>query len=90
MSAVLTREALRKQIESFVAGEIAVGALAAWAFDQFYREEEGVVVYEEGYEETIAAVLDDLMWGDNAPFTLDHPTARGLLQRIEQAQPADE
>ena len=83
MTAVLTRADVREQIERFAAGTLPPEALAAWAFDQFCDETEGLVSYEAGFEELIGAVLDALMWMDSAPFGLDPAALRQLQQRLD-------
>ena len=82
MSTVLTRDQLRERLDAFLEGTLSVHALAAWAFDQFYSQEEGTLVYEEGFEEVIGAVLDELMWADSAAFALDVEVARRLMRQI--------
>lgn len=83
MSTILTRGDLRREIERFRQGELGAQVLAAWAFDQFYAAEEERIAYEAGYEATIGAVLDELMWSDSPPFELDHAQAQSLLDRLE-------
>ena len=85
MTAVLTRADVREQIERFAAGTLPPEALAAWAFDQFCDEAEGLVSYEAGFEDIIGGVLDELMWMDSAPFGLDLTAARQLQQRLDDA-----
>ena len=84
MSSELTRDAVREQIDRFADGALSPEALAAWAFDQFYHEAEGVITYEQGSEDAIEAVLDELMWMDSAPFRLDQGAVQQLRQRLEE------
>ena len=85
MAAVLTRQAIREQLERFATGCLAREALAAWAFDQFYDEAEGQLAYEAGFDEIIDGVLEELAWADFAPFRLDPMAARRLQQRLDEA-----
>jgi len=87
MTAILNREALRAEIERFVQGAHSGQALAAWAFDRFYAQEEDRLAYEPGYETVIDEVLEELMWGDSPPFTLEVEAARRLQQRLAEAEP---
>jgi hypothetical protein len=79
---VLTRAEVREQIERFVAGSVSGTALAAWAFKQFADEEEELLAYEAGSEESIAEVLDDLIWADASEFALDAAAAQALAERL--------
>ena len=85
MTPVLTRQAIREQLERFATGSLSREALAAWAFDRFYDEAEGQLEYEAGSDEIIDAVLEELAWADSAPFTLDATAARRLQQRLDEA-----
>lgn len=87
MTTILSREAVRAEIERFVQGALSGQALAAWAFAQFYAEEEGRLAYEAGYGAVIDNVLDELMWGDSPPFTLEVEAARHLQQQLAEAEP---
>lgn len=89
MIPVLTRDMLRREIERFIGGSLSRGALAAWAFDQFYAAEEERIVYESSYEGVVDDVLDVLMWGDSPPFVLDAEAARQLIHRLAAGQPAN-
>jgi hypothetical protein len=82
MEQVVTRDAIRQQIERYQAGDLTGPSLAAWAFKQFADEEEELLVYEPGYEEMIGEVLDDLMWADATPFALDAAAAQALVERL--------
>ncbi len=86
MTAVLTREELKRAIERFTAGRLAIPSLAAWAFDQFYAAEEEELSYEAGFEETIAGVLDELMWSDSPPFGLTVDDAARLREYLDRAE----
>lgn len=85
MNGVLTRQDVREQLAGFLDGRLSTQRLAAWAFDSFCDEEEELLVYEPGYDEVIADVLDELVWVDSAPFTLDPEVARELLRRLDNA-----
>ncbi len=87
MSTELSRAALVAQIERYIQGSLSGPALAAWAFDQFYAEAEGRLTYEPGHQTIIDDVLDDLMWGDSPPFTLELEAARNLQRRLAEAEP---
>jgi hypothetical protein len=83
MDQVLTRAAIRGQLERFQAGDLTATRLAAWAFKQFADEEEEMLVYEPDHEDLIADVLDDLMWTDATPFALDMAKAQALVERLK-------
>ncbi len=85
MSEVLTRQAVRDQLTAFLDGKLSSQRLAGWAFDSFCDEEEELLVYEPGFEEVIAEVLDELVWVDSAPFTLEPEVASQLLRRLDNA-----
>lgn len=87
MTVRLSRAAIEVQIEQFVQGKLSAQALAAWAFNQVCDEEEGLVHYEPGYAEAIIAVLDDLMWADDAAFRIDRDATHLLKTRLHQEQP---
>lgn len=82
----LTRVALSDKLETFL-HDGRVEPLAAWAFDQFYAEEEGTLQYEPGYRRIIAEVLDDVMFGDAVAFGLERSHAESLLARLQAATP---
>jgi hypothetical protein len=86
MTASLSRAMVEAQIEQFVHGTLSPQSLAAWAFTQVCDEEEGLVHYESGYADVISAVLDDLMWADEAAFRIDHRTAQQLKARLHHEQ----
>ncbi len=90
MNGELTRAEVRRQIERFIRGEITPGALAKWAFDQFYAYEEDRLTYEAGYEDAIDDVLDELMFIDTPEFELDEATARELQAALDLAQEEEE
>ena len=83
MTAELTRAAVRVEIERFLQGTRTRKALAAWAFDQFGDEAEGMLSYEAGMEDVIGEVLDELMWADSAPLVLEAATACEIQQRLD-------
>lgn len=86
----LTRQQLIERIESSDGSDL--DALARWAFDQFYAEEEGSVDFEPGYRHAIGAVLDELMFADEPSFRLGRGTLRALADGLRSAEPrsADE
>ena len=90
MNGELTRAEVRRQIERFIRGEITSGALAKWAFDQFYAYEEDRLSYEAGYEDAIDDVLDELMFIDTPEFELDADAARQLQHDLDEAQAEEE
>lgn len=87
MNTMLTRAELRQQIERFAAGELSSKRLAAWAFDQFCDQQEELLDYEPAYAETIAAVLDELIWSDDQRFALGGDAALALIERLDMAAP---
>lgn len=88
--ATLSRTEVQAQIEAFVAGTLTSKALAAWAFDTFYDEEEGRLTFEAGYGRAIGSVLDDLMWSDDSAFTIDTTTAQILIARLHEPPTDDD
>lgn len=87
---ILTVHELNTQLTLYLEGRRTARALAKWAFDRFSDQEEGLIVYEEGQETTIAAVLDDLIWADSEPFKLDEEMIRRLQQQITKGQTGDQ
>ncbi len=91
---VLTRQHIIDQLQlaSQQTGEgtSATSHMASWAFDQFYAVEAGTVIFETGYRQAIAAVLDDLMFADQPGFHLSASDLRQMIAHLEQAQPADD
>lgn len=83
---MLGRATIIALLQAVLAGTHDVAYLARWAFDQFYSEEEGRVAYEPGYRRVILRVLDDLMFGDDPQFQLDHAQVAGLVHTLETAQ----
>jgi hypothetical protein len=87
---VLTRQTLIERLRATSAAAEALRQLPAWAFDQFYAEEEGKVAFEPGYRSVINSVLDDLMFGDETAFALTVDDVERLVHKLEHAQPADD
>ncbi len=85
MNTVLTRQLVREQIAAFLHGKLSMRKLAAWAFDRLCDQEEELLVYEPGFEKVIADVLDELMWVDSAPFSLEPDQAAVLVRRLDEA-----
>jgi len=80
---MLTRADVIAGIEEHLAGSLSAAALAAWAFDRFYAHDMGEEEFSEKDAEVIAAVLDDLMFADDAAFALDEPALRTLITRLQ-------
>jgi hypothetical protein len=87
MTTVVTRQMVHDEIERYAMGETSGKEIAAWAFDQFYDQCEGVVSYESGYRRVIDTVLEKLMWADTDSFALDLDEARRLQRELAAAQP---
>lgn len=81
----LTRQMLIDKLRAAAAGTST--ALAAWAFDQFYAEEEGALSFEPGYQRVIGSVLDDLMFSDQSGFQLSASELMQLSDFLAQATP---
>ncbi|GIV96922.1 MAG: hypothetical protein KatS3mg057_1579 [Herpetosiphonaceae bacterium] len=79
---ILTREAVIAKIEERLAGRLSDAQLAAWAFDQSYAYEVEEIDYEEGAEELIDEVLDELMFADDPAFQLDEEELRELQKLL--------
>nr|WP_238530481.1 hypothetical protein [Oscillochloris trichoides] len=71
------------KIEAYLYGQLSVSALANWALDRFYAIEQGVENLNADASETIADVLDALMFADEQPFALDDADLRRLIARLE-------
>lgn len=84
---VLTRQQLIEQLQAAAAGKTEAQQLSGWAFDHFYAEEEGTVEFEPGYRRVIAAVLDDLMFGDQPGFYLSDTELNQMIQHVLKAEP---
>ncbi len=82
---VLDRQAVCGRLRAFLAGKQSAASLAGWAFDQFYAEAEGELVYEAGYRSILAQTLDDLMFGDDPHFQLTRPEVEQMVQQLETA-----
>lgn len=85
----LTRHMLIEHLRAASTTPQALRQLPAWAFDQFYAAEEGRLQFESGYRSVIGAVLDDLMFGDEAAFALTTEDVEQLVHRLQRAAPAD-
>lgn len=81
---LVSRAAVRAQIEARLAGKLSDQQLARWAFDHFYAEELGEVEYEPEWAEQIADALDALMFGDDPHFRQTEEELRALLARLQQ------
>lgn len=79
---VLDRAMVIAALQSYAAGQQSAATLAAWAFDQFYAEEEGTLSYELGYRQVLAEVLDDMMFSDDADFALSPTDVERLLDTL--------
>lgn len=90
MTISLTRATVEAQIEQFIHGKLSAHVLAAWAFNQVCDEEEGLVHFEPGYADTLTAVLDELMWADDATFRIDHDAAQRLKARLHEGSTNDQ
>lgn len=82
--ALISRADVRAQIEARLAGTLDDRQLARWAFDHFYAEELGQVVYEAEWGDQIADALDALMFGDDPHFRQTEEELRALLARLQQ------
>src|SRR5688500_18942974 len=82
MNPALTSRDIQIQIERFLADSLSGPGLARWAFEQFCYIEEELLFPEQEQEDTIEAVLDELMWGDSDPFVITKPAATALLARL--------
>jgi methionine synthase II (cobalamin-independent) len=80
---MLTRADVIARIEEHLAGSLSAPALAAWAFDRFYAHDMDAEEFCEEDAEIIAAVLDDLMFADDAAFALDEPALRTLITQLQ-------
>jgi hypothetical protein len=91
---ILTRQQVIDQLQTAstnsAEGTNAAAQLASWAFDQFYAEESGTIMFETGYRQAIGSVLDDLMFADQPGFHLSASDLRQLIAHLEQAQPTDD
>lgn len=83
----LTRQHVIEQLQTAVEGKLEPQALSAWAFDQFYAEEEGTIEFEPGYRRVLGTVLDDLMFGDQPSFYLTVPELNQMIQHVLNAEP---
>ncbi len=84
MATSLSRFAVEEQIAAHIAGKLSAQTLAAWAFEQSCDEEEEQISFEQGYEDAIADVLDDLMWVDDRTFSIDAEAAQKLVARLQE------
>ncbi len=82
---ILDRAGVLSQLRAFLVGQQLAASLANRAFDQFYAEAEGALVYEAGYHTILAQTLDDLMFGDDPPFQLAYSEVERMVQQIETA-----
>lgn len=87
---VLTRQQVIDQLRALEHNRLDAQQLAAWAFDQFYGEESGALVYESGYRAALAGVLDDLMFADQPGFQVSVADAQHMIARLEAAEAVSE
>jgi hypothetical protein len=80
---VVMRELVREKLAELRARTLNSTQLAAWAFEQFYKVESGSVRYEPGYEEMLADVIDELIFGDEAGFELGDQDLGALMERLQ-------
>lgn len=80
---MVTRTDIMIKIKEHLAGKLSSAALAAWAFDRFYAQEIGDEEFAEEEADVIAAVLDELMFADDASFALDEPALQTLITRLQ-------
>jgi hypothetical protein len=81
---ILTRADVIAQIEARIAGTINQQQLAKWAFDRFYAYELDEEAFEEGAEDDINDVLDELMFDDDPNFELDVEELRDLISQLAE------
>lgn len=81
---MLTRNDVITTIEAHLAGQMNAVALAGWAFDRFYAHDLGEEEIDEEDAEVIMAVLDELMFADDAAFALDEIALRTLIARLRE------
>jgi hypothetical protein len=81
---IVARSDVTAKIEDRLAGRVGDEALAAWAFDLFYELDQGQHAVADDDLDVIAAVLDELMFADDANFALDEADLRRLLGRLHQ------
>ncbi|MEF3274025.1 MAG: hypothetical protein K6356_06415 [Chloroflexus sp.] len=80
----LTCDDVVSVIAEHLAGRISRAQLAAWAFDQFYRLEQGEISVPLEEEAIIRDALDDLMFANDEPFLLSESELRQLMDRLAQ------
>ncbi|WP_238613562.1 hypothetical protein [Candidatus Oscillochloris fontis] len=80
---LLTHQDIIAKIEAHLSDQHSITALAKWALARFYAIEQGVDTVNEDDSETIADVLDALMFADEQPFALDDADLRRLIARLE-------
>lgn len=81
---IVTRNDMIAKLEDRLAGRIGAAALAAWAFDLFYRLDQDELEVADEDVDAFAAVLDELLFADDERFALDETDFRRLLQRLTQ------
>lgn len=81
---IVTRSDVSAKLEARLAGRIDAEALAAWAFDLFYKLDQDELEVADEDVDVIAAVLDELMFADDERFALDEADLRRLFQRLTQ------
>lgn len=81
---IVARNDLITKLAERAAGQISAAALAAWAFDLFYKLEQGEAAAAPEDGEAIAAVLDELLFADDERFALEPDDLRRLIARLQQ------
>lgn len=81
---IVSRSALIAKLLDRLAGRIGADTLADWAADLFYALDQGAMAVNPEDAAVIAAVLDDLMFADDASFALDEADLRRLIARLQQ------
>ena len=80
---VLTRAALRAQIEALLEGNQTAKQLAAWAFNQFYAYDTETLLFEQDAEDIMSEALDTLMFADDPAFALGSSELQALLTQLQ-------
>ncbi|GAB4436174.1 MAG: hypothetical protein OHK0015_27730 [Chloroflexi bacterium OHK40] len=81
---IVSRKDVIATLEDRLAGRISDGALAAWAFDLFYRVEQGQATVPPEDADAIAEALDAMMFADDPGFALAEADLRRLIDRLQQ------
>jgi hypothetical protein len=81
---IVTRSDVITKLEDRLAGRLSADTLATWAFDLFYELEQGETEVAPEDADSIAAVLDELLFADDERFALDLDDLRRLVARLQQ------